>query len=249
MRKVLLLTLLFGTVQAAVSFPDAASFYEVNSTNADPATVDLSHTVTASTTLLVCTTAHLAHETVSGVTWNSGAMTLIVTLDASTSTPDAGMDVWGLVSPTATTADLEVTSSSGSHALTHSKMCINVHGTVTASVAAAIQNLTIDENDVPSSTNVHASGGSGGNKLLFIGMGIGEDMVPASNADSFTELEELATAGATGDNNNHSIYIAEKDAASGITVTWGATDENLGGLFEVVAAAGASSVAVQRRRH
>jgi hypothetical protein len=85
---------------------------------------------------------------------------------------------------------------------------------------------------------------------MFIGCGIGDDMIPAANDASFTEILENNTGGGSGAALDGSAHMAELlDAApSAITVTWGATDEHVGGLFEIVAAGEASTAAVLRRR-
>lgn len=219
-----------------VSFPDAISSYVV-SVDEDPATNDLSHEVTSGTTLLLCLIGYRAHEAISAVTWNSVSLTKIIDIDASTSSGDAGGSLWGLISPTPATADFEITSSTGDHQAWHIKAGLNVAGTTEVSLAAAISNLTLDENTTATTTNVHASGGSSGNKLLFFGTTIGDDMVPASNDASFTELAELESGGSSGSPADGSMYIAEGDAPSAITVTWASNDENVGGLFEIVVAA------------
>ena len=220
----------------AVTFPDAVTFVGV-SVNQVPA--NFSHTVTAGTTLLLVVLERLAPEEASAVSWNGAGMTLVTRLDVSDLSGDIGMSVWGLISPTPATGDVAITSSTSTWASQHWKAAVNVHGTVTTSVAAAISNLTIDENTSTTTTNVHASGGSSPNKLLFVGACAGNDSVPISNNASFTEILEDVTGGVDINHLDASAYIAHKDAPSAITVTWNADDENIGGLFELVAAAAA----------
>ena len=220
----------------AVTFPDSVS-NRVTSVAENPATNDLSHTVTSGTTLLLCFVAANASESASGITWNGQAMTEVSKVDATSNVSgDAGGSLWALVSPTPATANFEVTSNSGSWGSWHIKGGLNVHGTKISSVSDAISELSNDENTSATNTNVHASGGSSGNKLLFFGVGIGDDMVPASNDASFTELAEINSAGGAGNNADGCVYICEGDAPSAITVTWGATDENAGSLYQIVAA-------------
>ena len=224
----------------AISFPDAVSSYVVSSQE-DPATNDLSHEVTAGTTLLLCFVAQRAAEVCSAITWNSVSLTRIDDLNTSTAAGDVAGSIWGLISPTPATADFNVTSGTGTWLAWHIKAGLNVHGTNTDSVAAAISNLSMDDNNVDrGTTNVHASGGSAGNWLLFFGAGIGDDMVPASNNATFNELAELQSGGTNSSDLDGSIYIADKAGISAITVTFAASDENIGGLFEIVA--GAASV-------
>jgi len=222
----------------AVTFPDAVSS-TVTTANEDPATNDHSHTVTSGTTLLLCFVASTADESASGITWGSDsqAMTEVSKVDAtSNALADAGGSIWALVNPKVETSTFEITSGSGAWFNWHIKGGLNVHGTATASVAAAISELSNDENKSETSTNVHASGGTSGNKLLFFGVGIGDDMVPASNDASFNELAEIDSGGGKGNNNDGSVYICEGDAPSAITVTWNKSDENAGSLYEIVAA-------------
>jgi hypothetical protein len=220
----------------AVTFPDSVS-NRVTSVAENPATNDLSHTVTSGTTLLLCFVAANASESASGITWNGQAMTEVSKVDATSNVSgDAGGSLWALVSPTPATGNFEVTSNSGSWGSWHIKAGLNVHGTKISSVSDAISELSNDENTSATNTNVHASGGSSGNKLLFFGVGIGDDMVPASNDASFTELAEINSAGGAGNNADGCVYICEGDAPSAITVTWGATDENAGSLYQIVAA-------------
>ncbi len=224
----------------AITFPDAVSSYAVSVTE-DPGTNDLSHTVTTDTTLLLCFTARTAQQDETAVTWNGVSMTEIAKIDpTSTNGGDAGGSVWGLINPTPATANFEVTSGTSSWANYHIKAGLNVHGTNTDSVAAAAIERSNDENTVATSTAVHASAGTAGNKLLFFGSGIGDDMVPASNDASFTELGEIQSGGSTGGSTDGAMYIAEGDAPSAITVTWGASDENSSSLIELIAGSSVS---------
>jgi len=169
-------------------------------------------------------------------------MTEISKLDASSSSSgDAGGSLWALLNPSAATASFEVTSGSGNWGAWHLVAGLNCHGTRVDSLSEAIAELTNDENTSASNTNVHAAGGSSGNKVLFFGVGIGGDMVPASNAitggGSLTELGEIST-GSAGNNQDGSVYICEGNAPTGntLTVTWNKSDENAGSLYHIVAA-------------
>lgn len=225
----------------AVTFPDSPSS-RVTSSAENPGTNDLSHTVSSGTTLLLCFVATTAAEACSGITWNGESMTEISKVDASSSSSgDAGGSLWALLSPTAATANFEVSSSTGNWGAWHIKGGLNVHGSVTSSVSDAISELSNTENKSASNTNAHSSDGSSGNKLLFFGVGIGDDMVPASNNASFNELAEIQSGGGAGNNQDGCVYLAEKNAPSAITVTWGASDENAASLYEIVAAAEAGS--------
>ena len=225
----------------AVTFPNSLSS-RTTSVAENPGTNDLSHTVTSGTTLLLCFVASTAAEYASGITWNGQAMTEISKLDASSSSSgDAGGSLWALLNPSAATASFEVTSGSGNWGAWHLVAGLNCHGTRVDSLSEAIAELTNDENTSASNTNVHAAGGSSGNKVLFFGVGIGGDMVPASNAiaggGSLTELGEIST-GSAGNNQDGSAYICEGNAPTGntLTVTWNKSDENAGSLYHIVAA-------------
>ena len=221
----------------AVSFPNSVSS-RVTSSAENPATNDLSHTVTSGTTLLLCFVATTAAETCSGITWNGVSLTEVSKVDpSSSSSGDAGGSLWALANPTPATANFEVSSSTGNWGNWHIKGGLNVHGSVSSSVSDAISELSNDENKSATNTNVHSSGGSSGNKLLFFGVGIGDDMVPAANDAAFTELAEIQSAGGAGNNQDGCVYLAEKNAPSSITVTFGASDENAGSLYEIIAAA------------
>ena len=234
----------------AVTFPDSVSSTAL-SVGEDPATTDHSHTVTSGTTLLLCFVAHIAADEASGITWGSDsqAMTEVSKVNAtSTASADAAGSIWALVNPKVETGTFEITTGSGVWGSWQIKGGLNVHGTATASVAAAISELSNDENKDPSSTNVHASGGSSGNKLLFFGVGIGDDMVPASNDASFNELAEINSGGGAGNNADGSVYICEGDAPSAITVTWNTSDENAGSLYEIEAASSSSIPVIHHHR-
>ena len=226
----------------AVTFPNSLSS-RTTSVAENPGTNDLSHTVTSGTTLLLCFVASTAAEYASGITWNGQAMTEISKVDASSSSSgDAGGSLWALLGPlSAATASFEVTSGSGNWGSWHLVLGLNCHGTRIDSLSEAIAELTNDENTSASNTNVHAAGGSSGNKVLFFGVGIGGDMVPASNAiaggGSLTELGEIST-GSAGNNQDGSAYICEGNAPTGntLTVTWNKSDENAGSLYQIVAA-------------
>jgi hypothetical protein len=226
----------------AINTPDAVT-YDALSVDTPGTTHPFAHTVSAGTTLLVVAVWSQANEVPgsNGVSWNtSESLTLVDRLDGGSSgSDDVEVSVFAIVSPTATTANIVVdTGSVINNASAYA--AINITGSVTTSVAAAIQLLSESSDLVPeNTTSIHASGGDAGNGLFFIGGGIGDDMIPASNDAGFTEILEDNTGGGAGTPADLSAYIAEllDGAPSAITVTWAVTDEHVGGLFEIVAAA------------
>ncbi len=201
------------------------------------------HTTTSDTDLLILGFVAFANEDIhvsSPVDFDGVDMTEIHATTSSNSSNDCRAWVYGLVSPGAKTANITVEWLLDVNAVC--LYCINYKGCVNTSVAAATSFLTEDVNNDPSATSVHASGGSAGNSLLYVGCGKGFDMHPVSPDNSFSILVDDESGG--GDSNDTSIAVCEKlnSGASALTVTWSVSDENASAFIELVAAAGGLNV-------
>ena len=213
------------------------------SATANGETADISHTVDVGTTLLVVSVHLEAGESVSGTPqWSLGGgenLTLVNATTASGDNADMRNYIWALVSPTAGAGTVDIVISTTD---TVFSSAVNYIGTNIVSVAAATNILSEDVNDTATSTCVHASAGSAGNCLYFIGNKKGGQLVdPASNNASFNELFDSGTG--TGTFSDQSFYVADllDSAPSAITVTWYNSEENAGQYIEIVAAAGAAA--------
>ena len=194
-----------------------------------------SHTVpTGCDLLIVCAGAQASASVTGTPSWDGNNLTLINQTTSSAGNADANNWCYGLLSPSNATGTLSLAFLANNEAAWVA--CVNFAGTDTASIAAATNFVTEDVNDAETSTSVHASGGSSGNALLFVGNFVGADGSPATNNASFTEIYDTDTGGGAGNNNDFSCYIAEllSGLPSAIVVTWGATDENASQLIELV---------------
>lgn len=195
-----------------------------------------SHTTTADTDLLVLVVQLEGNEEVDGTpTWNSLNFTLI---DAGTDTGSNGDTrtyIYGMVSPGAATATVSISFLSNCDP--SMSACINYAGTDTASVAAATNVVDAVSNTSTTSTTVFSSGGASGNGLFVTGVGQGQDMQPASLDNGFSEIWDEQTGGSSTRDFGHIGGELLSGLPSGVTITWGATDENSGVLIELVAAA------------
>jgi hypothetical protein len=238
----LALSLVAAPCAAQVTIPDTPT--SNSSTVARSSDPSFSHTVTSGTTLVLaiaCGDGHAAHNvngvTGAGVTWSE-----VYVDDDSTNAASAAQEIWGAVSPDVGATTVAVDYSSHSTVDGDYIAVVNVKGTVTTNVAAAIQLLSEDLNNadgsagVTSQTSVHASGGTGGNHLLFTGCQIGAGGSGGTNDASFVELLDANTGGGANSALDKSILVAHKAAPSAITHTWSRDDDNVSGLFELVAA-------------
>jgi hypothetical protein len=167
------------------------------------------------------------------------SLTAIGATTAAGDSSDVAVKVWGVVSPGAKTATARGDWGSSPVNDCAALYCINITGCDTASVAAATNVGNEQVNNTAGTTTTVSSGGTTGNLNIFFGAGSGADMTPASNAESWTEIEDtLDTGGGEGNNQDLSVYIAEISGAAGITVTWAASDENAGIVIEIVAVTG-----------
>jgi hypothetical protein len=214
-----------------------------NNTYAGGTDASVSHTVDSGTTLLIVSIGRRADQTISGdVTWNTTeTMTLIDETTRSGSGGDNVVSTYGLVSPTATTATVSVTT--GGAAGSKVSSAVNYIGTVTSSVAAATNFLEEDVNNSPSATLVFASNGTSGNALYVAAAGHGGDMDPAASSSSvYNELVDVASGADTNDDTAGWVGDLLNSAPAGTTITWNATDESAGHHLEIVAAGGAPAV-------
>jgi hypothetical protein len=203
------------------------------STSGTTSSVSQSHTVDADTTLLILVISAEAQETMdTEPVWNSSeAMTLIHASTAGTS-GDVRNWIYGLVNPTATTANITYTVSSNDNG---HFTAINYKGTVTDSVAAATTYIDEDVDNAGTTDNYSISYSTTANCLLTAGVFRGGDGDPASNNQGFAELADSGTG--TSSTSDISFYVADSlsgDTAGTITVTWSATDENAGQLIEII---------------
>lgn len=202
-----------------------------SSSNRDPATA--THTTTSDTDLLLVCVITLGNENVTGTpTFDSDNLTLIHDVGQNNSS-DVRIQIWGIVSPGAKTATVSVDFISGVDPSVLAM--INYKDVDTASVAAATNFINDDVNDVPTSTGVHASGGSLGNTLFVVGGGIGADMQPASVDNSFVEIWDEQTGTSTSTDLGHIGAELLTGLGSGVTITYAVSDENTSVLIELVA--------------
>lgn len=160
--------------------------------------------------------------------------------DSSSSSADVQLDVWCLISPTVQTANLELstTSGTGDNAWL---VVIAYSGIDTTSCANLVSELAEDiDNAAASNTAVFASAGTAGDAGLVVCTGVGADTTPASNNQTWTERHDTDTGGGAGGASDQGIYVAENldPFPSAITVTLGATDEHSCGYYSITAAAG-----------
>ena len=199
---------------------------------------DITHTVDTGTTLLIVTVGLEAGETMSAVPqWSLGGgenTTLINQTTSSGDNADQHNYVYGLVNPTAGAGTVSVDFTTTDNCVA---CAVNYLGTETASVAAATNFDNEDVNDATSATTVLASGGSAPNWVLACANFRGADGTPASSgSDAFTELADFESGGG-GTSTDTSMWVGDKAAPAGTTITWSETDENAGQLIEIVAAA------------
>ena len=246
LRHSLLLLLLASTAHGAVSqLGSTSSLAESNDSN----TVTLSsHVVTASTDLLVvCAGTRNGPQVVTGIDWNTSEALTEISSNSPTDGNDPSISVWGIVSPTATTADVVVTVTSSSSWRFAS--ATNYDGVDNGTVAAATNSLeVVDDPTGSDATTIFASGGTSGNALAFCASMIGGDADPVSNNASFVELHEEQTGALTGNGDAVAYAGHLLDAApTGVTITWAKSDEDAGLYYEIVAA-GAGNTSLRRRR-
>lgn len=198
-------------------------------------------TIPSGTTLTVAIVVWTNHgETLNAVAWDptglNEPMTLIDEIDLVGGSADCAVSMYGIVNPTAQTADMRADFGASPINPCAILYCRSFTGTATSSVAAATNAVNSATNTTDTDTTSVASGGSSGNLLLFGGGISGDDGNPASNAEGWTEVSDsIDSGGGAGNNQDASLYVAEKAAPSGITVTWAVSDQNAGIIIELVA--------------
>ena len=196
----------------------------------------VSHTVPTGATLLLVSVGFRQNEILNGIDWNtSEAMTVVRLTDSSGDVSDVGVATFGLINPTATTANVDVDYAS---ALNPDWVVIsNWTGTVTSSVAAATNFISEDENIIGTNTTVLTTGGSAGNLMYAAAACVGDDASPGSESPVFTEITNTNTGGGSTGGADQSLFVGHIAAPSAVTITWLQTDENSGHLLEIVSAA------------
>ena len=195
----------------------------------------VSHTVPTGTTLLVVSTATRAPEVLSSITWNtSESLTEVRSTGAGGAGSDIEIATFAIVSPTVTTANVDVVWESSVNP--DWVVISNWTGTVITSVAAAMIFISEDDNVDPTNTTVLTTGGSSGNLIYVAAACVGDDASPGSESPVFTEIANTNTGGGDGGNPDQSLFAGFIAAPSACTITWAATDENSGHLLEIVSA-------------
>jgi hypothetical protein len=186
--------------------------------------------------LLVALVWNNPAEDVIDVTWDGTTMTKIYATPQTGGSSDCAAEIWGILNPDPTTGNV-----SGDWGSTPVNPCAILYarcykGIDTTNLATATNNIDTDEDLDGSNTISLASGGSSGNLLIGLCGGVGDDMIPATNSEGWTEIAEIESGGGAGNNQDCSLYLVETVAPDSLTVTFGAIDENCGLVIELVAA-------------
>lgn len=196
-----------------------------------------SHTVTEGTTLLIAAVGVTANrEFGTAPQYNSQTMTAISDTGEAGS-KDMRVYVYGLIVPDTGENTFYCEFTTPINPPASWVTLVNYKGTQNSSVADVTNSVETVSNTSTTSTTEFSSGGGAGNALFLAAGGIGENMSPASNGSSFTEIADTVTGGGANNNNDHAIYVAHllTGAPSAVTISWSATDENSGALVELVA--------------
>lgn len=201
-----------------------------------------SHTADSSTSLMILVVGLEGAEDLSATpVWDSVGDNLTFTLINDSGNTGANQDtrllVYGLVGAITTGASKTITVTTSTNANPSWCCAVNYIGTETASVAAATNHLSTDNNTVATDTSVHASAGNAGNCLFQAGICQGSTSTPASNNASFTEVVDSETG--AGGGVDFGVYYSDDVNVSGataITVTWAIVQENTSSFVEVVVA-------------
>jgi len=192
------------------------------------------------------TTMFEAGESVSGTPrWDASGGANLTLVDAtfpSGSNNDMALETWAIVNPIAGSSQITVAHSSNDNMIT---TAVNYAGTVTSSVAAAIQFLEEDVNNAATNTTVFASAGTAGNCLYATGSFKGGDGNGITVPTDFFEIHDVTSGGSA--NADISGYVCDEldGAPSACTWTWAATDENAGHYLEIIAAGPADVLMAQ----
>jgi hypothetical protein len=210
-----------------------------------PIGTSTTHTVDASTTMLIVAFGSEGDLTISSPVWNgSEGMTLIGSVVTSSSGGDVRVWLYGLVSPT-----------TGAHTLSWSvagggdnawAVAVNYLGTDTTSVAAATNLIDSEDNGNNASPDVAMSGSTtSGAALVIAGTFRGADGDPAteSNDGNFADVATADTGGGSSTTDTSYYYGDDVDGGTGGTVsptidwTGSASDECVGVFAEILEAA------------
>jgi len=192
-----------------------------------------SHTTTSDTSLLLLVIHIEGNESISGTpTFDSANFTLITSQSATGSNGDTRSFIYGMVSPGAKTATISISFASNVNPST--SICINYKDTETSTVAAATNPIDDVQNTSTASTAVFSSGGASGNALFVATVGQGADMQPLSFDNSFAEIWDRQTGTSNAADFGHGGAELLTGLPSGVTCTFGATDENGGILIELL---------------
>jgi hypothetical protein len=174
-------------------------------------------------------------------TWNtSETFTLVDQTTSSGNGADMHVYTYGLVDPTATTANIAYTVDSVNH-VAHLATNYDVHHTA-AAVADISTLISEDVNDTATNTTVFASGGTAGETVYGAACFKGGDGMPMTTSD--TAFKILAN-GQTGTNGTNDLAFFVVDhiggAADAFTGTWAVTDENAGHYLNIIDGAAGSA--------
>jgi hypothetical protein len=209
-----------------------------NKITASTSTLDFTHTVDTGTDLLIVAIALEGDEELSFPTgwpvWDSAGVNESLTQIRDTgdtgSAGDVRVYVYGLVSPTAKTATISMTSSSN---VNPAWCCaVNYSGVDTASVAAATDYISEDVNTgATNNTALTATGITAGDFQFAVAAFQGQDGNPASQpGDLWAEVIDDTTGGSNSADFAVAFYDTTTftDDDSSITIQWSVSDENTG---------------------
>ena len=218
----------------AITVGGTPTTWTTSVTNTGPGT-DFTHTVTSGTTFLYLVVSMEADFALTvAPSWNgSETMSLVTSTSTSGASGDVRQYIYGLVNPTATTANITWTQESNDNG--HGT-AINYLGSISSSVADATNFIDQTVNNVAATTVDLASGGTAGATLIASAVFFGGDGEPATNGEGFSDRANSATGGSSVA--DLSFYVADLigGAPSGCVVDWTGTasDECAGLLIELL---------------
>ncbi len=204
--------------------------------------ISFSHTVPSGASLLLLAVNIRGDESIDVTpTWDGDDFTLIHDTGLGSS-GEMRAYLYGFAAPAAKTATIQANTSTHDF---HGATAINFAGTVSSSVAAAVNFLSEDNNTGNTSTNVHASAGSAGNALIVMAGWLGADITPSSVDNSFVEIYDRTSGTSSTNDTSHTMSELLDAAPSAVTITMGGSDQNAGIFIELVAAAVAANTGAQ----
>jgi len=211
-----------------------------HSDTSTPLDTSFSHTVDSGATLLLLAFTGPADLVFSSPVWNSSeSMTEITNVTTSSNSNDQRCWLYGLINPTATTANISFSVSGSDN---FGAVAWQYSGTDTASIAAATNVIDTEDNLNNVSTTIALSGTTtSGSCLIIFGGFHGGDGDPASETNDGGFVEVAAGASGASGISDSSWYVGEDiDGGTGGTVsptiTWSANDECVGVFVELIAA-------------